>query len=96
MKHLIKIKGNIRNEFSSYCKISDIEKYLEVIKGLGYTHVDIIYDEEYQEVRFTNYIERFETDEEYERRKSNEAVLDGITEHNELRELKRLKEKYEK
>ena len=96
MKKVIKIKGNIRNEFSSYCKISDIEKYLEVIKGLGYTHIDIIYNEEYQEVCFTNYIERFETDEEYAHRITVEQIFSKEIEQAEIALMNKLKEKYEK
>ena len=96
MKKVIRIDGNTTIKYSGYSKISDIEIYLEEIKQQGYNNLNIIYDVRYEEVTFVPYKERLETDEEYERRKSNEAVLDGITEHNELRELKRLKEKYEK
>lgn len=96
MKKTKKIDGNSTNEFSGYHKISDIESYLEEMKNLGYTHIDIIYDFGYEEVCFTPYKERFETDAEYVQRLSREADFEEIVELNELKELQRLKEKYEK
>lgn len=96
MKKIIKIDGNTTNEFSGYNKISYLEDYLEEIKALGYTHINIIADDGYEEVEFVPYKERFETDEEYEIRIPREACLKKLDEINELKELKRLKEKYEK
>ena len=95
MKKVIKIDGNTTNEFSGYNKISDIESYLEEMKDLGYTHIDIITDDGYFEVDFTPYYERFETDAEYSLRLSREADFKKIVELDELKELKRLKEKYD-
>ena len=96
MKKIKKIDGNSTNEFSGYHKISDIESYLEEMKNLGYTHIDIITDDGYFEVDFTPYYESLETDAEYVQRLSREACLKKLDEIHELKELKRLKEKYEK
>ena len=96
MKKIKKIDGNSTNEFSGYHKISDIESYLEEMKNLGYTHIDIIYDAGYDEVCFTPYKERFETDEEYATRMKNDAYFEETVRITELKELERLKEKYEK
>lgn len=95
MKKVIQIDGNTTSEFSGYNKISDIESYLEEMKNLGYTHIDIITDDGYFEVDFTPYYERFETDAEYSLRLSREADFKKIVELDELKELKRLKEKYD-
>ena len=95
MKKVIKIDGNTTSEFSGYNKISDIESYLEEMKNLGYTHIDIITDDGYFEVDFTPYYERLETDAEYSLRLSREADFKKIVELDELKELKRLKEKYD-
>ena len=70
LKKTIQIDGNTTNEFSGYRKISDIEEYLEEMKTKGYTHIDIIYDAGYEEVDFVPYLERLETDKEYEQRLS--------------------------
>ena len=96
MKKIIQIDGNTTNEFSGYNKISDIESYLEEMKNLGYTHIDVIYDAGYEEVDFIPYKERLETDEEYERRMKNDAYFEETVRITELKELERLKEKYEK
>ena len=96
MKKVIQIDGNTTNEFSGYNKISDIESFLEEIKSLGYTHLDIIYDAGYEEVDFVPYKERIETDEEYETRMQRVADVDKNIKLFELKELNRLKEKYEK
>ena len=96
MKKEIKINGNSTNEFTGNVKIKDLESYLDEIKELGYTHIDIITDDGYFEVDFIPYYERFENDAEYSLRLSREADFERIVELNELRELKRLKEKYEK
>ena len=63
MKKTIKIDGNTTNEFSGYHKISDIESFLEEMKNLGFTHINITYDEVYDEIDFKPYYDRFETDE---------------------------------
>ena len=94
MKKVIQIDGNTTNEFSGYNKISDIESFLEEMKSLGYTHLDIIYDAGYEEVDFVPYKERLETDEEYERRMQRDGDFDEKIRLYELRELQRLKEKY--
>ena len=96
MKKEIKIDGYPTNEFSGYHKISDIELYFEEIKSLGYTHIIIDFDDGYEEVIFTPYKERFETDEEYETRIKNDAYFEETVRITELKELQRLKEKYEK
>jgi citrate synthase len=96
MKKTIQIDGNTTNEFSGYHKISDIEEYLKEMKTKGYTHIDIIYDAGYEEVDFVPYYERLETDAEYEQRLSRMADVDKNIKLNELKELERLKEKYEK
>ena len=66
------------------------------MKTKGYTHIDIIYDAGYEEVDFVPYLERLETDKEYEQRLSRMADVDKNIKLNELKELERLKEKYEK
>jgi delta-aminolevulinic acid dehydratase/porphobilinogen synthase len=94
MKKTIQIDGYSTNEFSGYHKISDIEEYLKEMKTKGYTHIDIIYDAVYEEVCFTPYRERLETDTEYEQRMSRDKYFDETVRLNELKELERLKEKY--
>lgn len=96
MKKILKIEGNSTSEFNRYNKIIDIELYLEEMRELGYTHIDIIYDSRYEEVDFTPYYDRIETDEEYETRMDNEAYFEETVRLTELKELERLKEKYEK
>ncbi len=95
MKKVIRIDGNPTNEFTGNDKIKDLEEFLDEMKELGYTHIDIITDGGYFEVDFIPYYERLETDEEYEMRLSREACLKKFDEINELKELKRLKDKYE-
>lgn len=94
MKKTIQIDGNPTNEFSGYHKISDIEKYLKEMKTKGYTHIDIIYDAVYEEVDFVPYLERLETDAEYERRMSREQSNLSAIEQSEIALMNRLKEKY--
>ena len=96
MKKIKKIDGNSTIEFSGYHKISDIELYFEEIKNLGFTHIIIDFDDGYDEVCFTPYKERLETDEEYEKRMKNDAYFEETVRITELKELERLKEKYEK
>ena len=96
MKKIIKIDGNSTNEFTGNVKIKDLEEFLQEMKDLGYTHINIITDDGYFEVDFIPYYEHLETDAEYAQRLSREADFEEIVELNELRELKRLKEKYEK
>ena len=96
MKKVIQIDGNTTSEFSGYNKISNIESYLEEMKNLGYTHIDVIYDAGYEKVDFTPYYERFETDEEYATRMKRDGDFDEKIRLYELKELQRLKEKYEK
>ena len=95
MKKEKRIYGDII-AFDSGILISDLQKSLNERIKLGFTHLNISYDAGYEEVDFTPYKDRLETDEEYEIRLPREADLDDITELNELKELKRLKEKYEK
>ena len=96
MKKVIKIDGYSTNELSGYHTISDIEDYLEEMKTKGYTHIDIIYDGGYEEVDFVPYLERLETDAEYEQRMQRDGYFEETVRLNELKELERLKEKYEK
>ena len=96
MKKTIKIDGYSTNEFSGYHTISDIEEYLKEMKTKGYTHINIIYDAGYEEVDFVPYLERLETDTEYERRMQRDEYFEETVRLNELKELERLKEKYEK
>jgi hypothetical protein len=96
MKKEIKIDGNSTNEFSGYHKISDIELYFDEMKSLGYTHIIIDFDDGYDEVCFTPYKERFETDAEYEQRISIEQSNLSAIEQSEIALMNRLKEKYEK
>jgi hypothetical protein len=95
MKKTIKIDADSTYEFSGYHKISDIEEYLEEMKINDYTHIDIIYDTDYEEVGFTPYRERLETDAEHEMRLSREADYEENIKLHELKELNRLKEKYD-
>jgi hypothetical protein len=94
MKKTIQIDGNPTNDFSGYHKISDIEEYLKEMKTKGYTHIDIIYDAGYEEVDFVPYLERLETDAEYERRMSREQSNLSAIEQSEIALMNRLKEKY--
>ena len=96
MKKTKKIESNTTTCFTGNVEIRDLEDYLEEIKKLNHTHVNISYDEGYDEVGFLPYYNRFETDAEYAQRLSREADFEEIVELNELKELKRLKEKYEK
>ena len=96
MKKTKRINGNSTNEFTGNVEIRDLEDFLDEMKNLKFTHLNITYNEGYEEVDFTPYYERFETDAEYVQRLSREADFEEIVELNELKELKRLKEKYEK
>lgn len=95
MKKVIKIDGNSTNEFTGNVKIKDLEEFLQEMKDLGYTHINIITDDGYFEVDFIPYYERLESDAEYSQRLSRDACLKKLDEINELKELKRLKEKYD-
>ena len=96
MKKTIQIDGTTTNEFTGNVEIRDLEDYLEEMKKLNYTHVNISYDAGYEEVDITPYYNRFETDKEYAIRLSREADYKENIELTELKELERLKEKYEK
>jgi hypothetical protein len=96
MKEIKRVDGNTTNEFTGNVEIRDLEDYLEEMKKLNYTHVNISYDAGYEEVCFFPYYNRFETDQEYETRMQRIADTDKNIKLYELRELKRLKEKYEK
>ena len=96
MKKTIKIDGNRTLEFTGNVEIRDLEDFLEEIKDLKFTHINISYDKGYGEVDFTPYYNRFETDAEYELRMSRDKYFDETVRLNELKELERLKEKYEK
>lgn len=96
MKKTKRINGNSTYEFSGNFEIRDLEDFLDEMKKLKFTHLNITYDEGYGEVDFTPYYFRLETDAEYVQRLSREADFEEIVELNELKELQRLKEKYEK
>ena len=96
MKKVIKINGNRRNHFAGDVEIRDLEDFLEEMKKLTFTHVNISYDDGYNEIGFIPYYNRFETDEEYERRITVEQIFSKEIEEVELKELERLKLKYEK
>lgn len=96
MKKTKRIDGNSTCEFNGNVEIRDLEDFLDEMKNLKFTHLNITYDEGYEEVDFTPYKERLETDAEYVQRLSREADFEEIVELNELKELQRLKEKYEK
>ena len=74
--------------------IDQIRLDLIEIEKLGATHVSI--DTEYGSsyVRFSSVKERPETDEEYFSRNKYETIRLNTQKANELRELKRLQEKY--
>lgn len=94
MKKEKRIYGDII-AFDSGILISDLQKSLNERIKLGFTHLNVSYDAGYEEVDFTPYYERFETDAEYVQRLSREADFKKIVEFDELKELKRLKEKYD-
>lgn len=95
MKKVIRINGVITTiPFTGHVEIIDVENYLQKMKG--YTHIEIIYDEGYKEVTFSPYYFRLETDEEYATRIKRDGDFDEKIRLYELKELKRLKEKYEK
>lgn len=96
MKKTKRIDGNSTCEFNGNVEIRDLDDFLDEMKKLKFTHVNINFDDGYEEVCFTPYYERFETDAEYAQRLSREADFEEIVELNELKELQRLKEKYEK
>jgi hypothetical protein len=96
MKKTKRINGNSMFEFNGNVEIRDLQDYLEVMKKLNYTHVNISYDVGYEGVYFIPYYDRFETDEEYEKRMKNDAYFEETVRITELKELERLKEKYEK
>jgi hypothetical protein len=79
MKKEIQIDGNSTNEFTGNVEIIDLEDYLEEMKKLNYTHVNISYDAGYEEVCFFPYYNRFETDEECTSRKNkNKSITKSI------------------
>lgn len=96
MKKIKRINGNSTNEFTGNVKIKDLEEFLDEMKKLTFTFINISCDDGYEEVDFTPYYERFETDEEYETRMKNDAYFEETVRITELKELERLKEKYEK
>jgi hypothetical protein len=96
MKKIKKINGNSTNEFTGNVEIRDLEDFIDEMKNLKFTHLNITYDEGYGDLNFTPYYERFETDEEYATRMKNDAYFEETFRITELKELQRLKEKYEK
>ena len=96
MKKTKRINGNSMFEFNGNVEIRDLEDYLEEMKKLNYTHVNISYDAGYEEIGFFPYYNRFETDQEYAIRMKNDAFFEETVRITELKELERLKEKYEK
>ena len=96
MKKIKRINGNSTNEFTGNVKIKDLEEFLDEMKKLTFTFINISCDDGYEEVNFTPYYERFETDEEYATRIQRDCDFDEKIRLYELKELKRLKEKYEK
>jgi hypothetical protein len=95
MKKVIRINGVITTlPFTGHVEIRDIENYLQKMKE--YTDIEIIYDDEYEQVTFSPYYFRLETDEEYATRMKNDAYFEETVRITELKELQRLKEKYEK
>ncbi len=95
MKKVIRINGVITTlPFTGHVEIRDIENYLQKMKE--YTDIEIIYDNEYELVTFSPYYFRLETDEEYATRMKNDAYFEETVWITELKELERLKEKYEK
>ena len=71
--------------------INDLKCDIEEMELMGITHVYI----QGEDVEVDCYKERLETDAEYAQRLSREACLKKFDEINELKELKRLKEKYD-
>ena len=96
MKKIKRINGNWTNEFIGNVEIRDLEDYLEEMKKLNFTHVDISYEIGYDEIGFLPYYNRFETDEEYETRLSLEQSNLNEIEQAEIALMNKLKEKYEK
>ena len=96
MKKVKRINGNSTFEFTGNVEIRDLEDYLEVIRKNKFTHLDIYYDEGYEGVDLMPYYDRLETDEEYATRMKNDAYFEETVRITELKELERLKEKYEK
>ena len=95
MKKEKRIYGDIISFYSGIL-ISDLQKSLNERIKLGFTHLNVSYDAGYEEVDFTPYKERLETDEEYATRMKRDGDFDEKIRLYELKELKRLKEKYEK
>lgn len=95
MKKTIQIDGYRTLEFTGNVEIRDLEDFLEEMKDLKFTHVNISYDAGCEEVEFVPYYNRFETDAEYEQRMQRDKYFEETVMLNELKELERLKEKYE-
>lgn len=95
MKETIKIDGNPAFEFNGLIDINYLKDYVKEMKDLKHTHINIFFDDGYKEVCFTPCSKRLETDAEYSLRLSREADFKKIVELDELKELKRLKEKYD-
>lgn len=88
----------IKFDFDWECgvEISKIREDLDAIEKLGATHLEIdggsSYDVPY--VRIDGYVHRMETGEEYLERIAKKNARENSIKQSELRQLKRLKEKY--
>ena len=94
MKKVIKIDGNPAFEFNGLIDINYLKDYVKEMKDLKHTHINIFFDDGYKDVCFTPCSKRLETDAEYAQRLSRDADYEENIKIHELKELKRLKEKY--
>lgn len=74
--------------------IEQIKKDIEELEKLGVTSIYFWTEDVEVEVNINAYIERMETDEEYEERIIQESELKEREKRNDLAQLERLKKKY--
>jgi hypothetical protein len=94
------LKDKIEYDFNwkDGVEIDQMQKDLEALKELGATHVEVdsITYSETELVAVEAFCERLETDEEYRERMEGNKKYEDTVRAIELKQLKELKEKYEK
>lgn len=78
--------------FGYYFPIADFEKFVFEMKDIGATHINIEHDDD--EFVFSGYLEREETDKEYEYRMGAEERLKIAKKANDLKIYERIKAEY--
>lgn len=91
-KKIIKRSLDDGRNFGDYFSIDYLENFIAEMKDIGATHIDIEHDD--SEFVFSGYLEREETDKEYEYRMGAEERLKNAKMANDLKIYERIKAEY--